>query len=177
MSAGEQLDGQVLYEQQKSRRAGDIVPYAPVIVAAHLRSAENMGACMRIGDAVGAKQVILINEADSVKAKRIRQVSRHSHKHIDWLICTRTEFLAEHIERLHPLIAVELTTTSTDIYETELPLECAMMIGNERDGIPEELLAVCDSAVHIPMYGVNGSMNVATALGISIYEWRRRNRD
>lgn len=177
MTAGEQLDGQDLYEQQKARRAGDIVPYAPTIIAAHLRSAENMGSCLRIADAVGSRRVIFISEPGGVKAARIRKVSRHSHKYIDWLMCSQAEFLAQHLGSIKPLYALELTSTSSDIYETELPLDFALMIGNERDGIPAALLDVCDGALHIPMYGVNGSMNVAAALAIAVYEWRRRHRD
>ena len=44
-----------------------------------------------------------------------------------------------------------------------------MVIGNEKDGVSEELLALCQTSIHIPMYGVNTSMNVAMATAIAVY--------
>ena len=41
--------------------------------------------------------------------------------------------------------------------------------GTERTGVRAPLLARCDAAVHLPMYGENTSMNVAVALGAAVY--------
>ena len=79
---------------------------------------------------------------------------------------------------LPPLVALEITTQSENIYTTtHLSENMGLVIGSERHGIPENVLAMCQAAVHLPMMGVNSSMNVAMALGIGLYEWHRRFRE
>jgi tRNA G18 (ribose-2'-O)-methylase SpoU len=43
------------------------------------------------------------------------------------------------------------------------------MLGNEVDGLSEELLAVADASIEIPMYGLKQSLNVSVAYGIVIF--------
>lgn len=72
------------------------------------------------------------------------------------------------------MIAVELTSRSIDLFKTTLPEECTLVVGNEEHGIPAAVLELCQQAVHIPMFGVNGSINVTHALAIARFEWRRQ---
>ena len=43
------------------------------------------------------------------------------------------------------------------------------MIGNEQRGVSEELLALTTQSIHLPMLGMNTSMNVTCAAGIAVY--------
>ena len=45
-----------------------------------------------------------------------------------------------------------------------------IVLGNEVDGVSEELIEMCDLHVEIPMRGIKQSLNVATAAGIIGYE-------
>jgi tRNA (guanosine-2'-O-)-methyltransferase len=47
-------------------------------------------------------------------------------------------------------------------------------IGNEDHGLSPAALAACDSVAFIPMMGRVGSLNVATAAAIALYEFRRQ---
>ena len=86
---------------------------------------------------------------------------------------THHEFLDSH-EKYQPLIAIEITSASDNLFETTLPDKCTLVVGNERQGIDEKILNVCHHAIHLPMFGNNGSMNVSHALAITLYEWRRQ---
>lgn len=174
LRAGEQLEGYVLYERQKQLRARQIPP-APVIVAVGLSVPENMGAVLRLADAAASARVIFVNDDPPWLAK-VRRTARSTDTHVKWQVLKRGEF-SERVETLPMLIALELTTTSTNLFRCNLPNECAFVIGNEQRGIPNEILALCEFALHIPMFGVNGSMNVTHALGIALYEWRRQHTD
>ncbi len=173
---GEQLDGKILYERQKQLRASQTpqVP-APSVVAAGLQTPENIGSVLRLADAAGSPRVIFVN--DDVPQLRHRMRSKRSARNsdalVEWEFWTPAQFL-EQSDTLPLLIALELTTTSISIFETELPNPCALIVGSERHGIPAPILARCQRAVHIPMYGVNGSMNVTHALAIALFEWRRQ---
>jgi RNA methyltransferase, TrmH family len=49
-----------------------------------------------------------------------------------------------------------------------------LIVGNESRGITEEVVALCDIAAKIPIYGRNESLNVSVATGIILYEIRKR---
>jgi tRNA G18 (ribose-2'-O)-methylase SpoU len=173
-SAGEQLDGKTLYKKQQHMR--DCFKYspAPIIIADDLHIPENIGSVLRLADAVGSQKVFFITEPNEQSLNRIRRTARSCDALVSWQFVTCDEFLIEHLPQIPKLIAIELTNTSTSIFETNLPTQCCLVIGNERHGVSKTLLEQCQQAVHIPMYGVNGSMNVTHALAISLFEWRRQ---
>lgn len=145
----------------------------PLIIAAGLQILENIGSVLRIADAAGSPRVLFVNADTPQERKRIQRTARNCDALIEWEFWTPAQFL-EQCAKLPPLIALELTDASTNIFETALPDPCALIIGSERRGIPAPLLAQCQRAIHIPMYGVNGSMNVTHALAIALFEWRRQ---
>ena len=58
--------------------------------------------------------------------------------------------------------------------EVELGDATVFVVGSERDGLPEEVLARCDAVATIPTPGPAESLNVAAAGAIALYEWSRR---
>lgn len=56
------------------------------------------------------------------------------------------------------------------VYEMDLKVPTALVLGSEEDGISEELLRRADSIAKIPMKGKIGSLNVSVAAGVAIYE-------
>ena len=76
----------------------------------------------------------------------------------------------------YTIISLEITTSSIDISEFSLKgiEKVCLILGSESTGVNQELLNASDFTVHIPMMGVNSSMNVATACAIVTYEIIRR---
>jgi len=58
--------------------------------------------------------------------------------------------------------------------EIELGPAVLFVLGAEREGLPEEVLAQCDQRATIPLAADVESLNVATAGAIALYELRRR---
>jgi RNA methyltransferase, TrmH family len=50
------------------------------------------------------------------------------------------------------------------------------VLGSEREGLPDEVVAACDERATIPLSPGAESLNVAIAGAIALYEWRRRRR-
>ena len=172
---GEQLEGHVLYARQKALRDAANSPSGPIIVAADLQVPENMGSVLRLADAAGSRRVIFVSDTASIQTynSRVHRTARNTESWIDIQVCDEPAFIRA-AATLRPLIALEITTHSKNLFEVALPENCTIMIGNERHGIPRQLLAECNDAIHVPMYGVNGSMNVTHALAIALFEWRRQ---
>lgn len=72
------------------------------------------------------------------------------------------------------LVALEQTDESVPMYEAELPKDMCLLIGNEGSGLPQSVLDISHMAVEIPQYGLVGSLNVATATAIALYEWGKQ---
>ncbi|MEQ8673103.1 MAG: TrmH family RNA methyltransferase [Aggregatilineales bacterium] len=167
--AGKQLESETLYERQKNLQNQVI---GPVVVGAGVTDARNIGKILRIADALNCREVIFV-DTPHADAHRIRKVSRTMSEKRPHRFISEDEFESE-ISRHKPLVAVEITSNSQDVFTCDLPQNATLVIGNERHGIPESILQQCEFAVHIPMFGINSSMNVATSLSIVLYEWYRR---
>ena len=72
------------------------------------------------------------------------------------------------------LVGLEQTTGSQSLYSFAFSRRTALVIGNERVGLPDEVLRLLDHVVEIPMYGLPHSLNVATATDMAIYEYCRQ---
>lgn len=58
--------------------------------------------------------------------------------------------------------------------DADLTLPVTLVLGAEREGLPDEVLADCDAVASIPMPGEAESLNVAAAGAIALYELARR---
>lgn len=72
------------------------------------------------------------------------------------------------------VVAIELTDTAEPLHEVEMPDDVALVIGHEDRGCTPATLSAADAVAFIPQLGKVGSLNVATATAIAIYEARRR---
>ena len=62
------------------------------------------------------------------------------------------------------------------VYKRELPEKSILIMGNEANGISEEIKGQVQNSISIPQYGENAeteSLNVATATAILLNEFRR----
>ena len=72
------------------------------------------------------------------------------------------------------LVGLEQTTHSVNMHQFRFPRETVLVIGHERHGIGDEVLAMLDHVVEIPVYGLPHSYNAATATCMALYEYCRR---
>ncbi len=68
------------------------------------------------------------------------------------------------------LVGLEQTTNSRNMHEYTFARRTALVIGNERLGLTEEVLEILDETVEIPVYGLPFSLNVATATSMALFE-------
>lgn len=170
--AGKSIDSQVLYETQKNQQ----FTAGPSVMACGIQVPENMAALFRICEAAGCKELLFYDSRQvDIQQQKIKRVARNSHTQVSFRQ-VETRELDALVEEYPRRIAVEITTTSSSLFDIQLPDNCLLVVGSERHGIPQEILDWCQSAIHLPMYGLLGSMNVSHALAITLYEWRRQQK-
>lgn len=129
----------------------------------------NVGTLIRTADAAGFDGVIISDKtADIYNAKTLRSM-QGSHFHLP---ISRGNLLAVVNEAQSvgiPVLATTLSTTSVS-YKTlpNLP-HFLLVMGNEGQGISENMAEQADYLVHIPMAGQAESLNVAVAGGIVMF--------
>lgn len=64
------------------------------------------------------------------------------------------------------IVCLEIHEKSTDVFDFEWPERVCIVVGHEIEGVPEDIQAMSDAVVHIPMHGQKQSLNVSVAAGI-----------
>jgi tRNA (guanosine-2'-O-)-methyltransferase len=72
------------------------------------------------------------------------------------------------------VVGIELATGARPLHEIDVPGDTCLVLGNEDHGLSSAALGACDVVAYLPLVGRVGSLNVATAAGIALYEVRRR---
>jgi tRNA (guanosine-2'-O-)-methyltransferase len=72
------------------------------------------------------------------------------------------------------VVAIELTDDARPLHESTTGAAVCLVVGNEDHGISAVALRACDDVAYLPQLGKVGSLNVAVAAAIAIYEARRQ---
>ena len=74
----------------------------------------------------------------------------------------------------YPLVALEQADRSESLHTFAFPRRAVLVVGNERHGLDDEILQICDHVVEIPVYGRPLAYNAATAACLAMYEYCRQ---
>ena len=143
---------------------------APIwFVAQAMRDPGNLGTLLRIGDAVGAGGVILVDDCvDPFSVETVR-ASMGALFTQDIAAARWDEFIAWLRSGPGQLIGTSLNTDA-DYQDPRYTAPTFLMIGNEARGLPAEYEAACDQLVKIPMMGRADSLNASVAGAVMAYE-------
>jgi tRNA G18 (ribose-2'-O)-methylase SpoU len=72
------------------------------------------------------------------------------------------------------LVGLEQTTDSQSLTTFAFNRRTVLVVGNERQGLEDEILRLLDAVVEIPVYGRPFAYNVATATAMALYEYCRQ---
>ncbi|MBO9575243.1 MAG: RNA methyltransferase [Sphingobium sp.] len=143
---------------------------APIwFVAQAMRDPGNLGTLLRIGDAVGAGGVILVDDCvDPFSVETVRAsmgaLFTQSIAAARW-----DEFLVWLRGGPGQLVGTSLNTDA-DYQQPQYAPPAFLLIGNEARGLPEDYEAACDLLVKIPMMGRADSLNASVAGAVMAYE-------
>jgi 23S rRNA (guanosine2251-2'-O)-methyltransferase len=91
---------------------------------------------------------------------------------VPWQYCKDLSSLLPKLKRdTYTIAALELTSTSQNIFTSKLPFPLALLVGHEREGVEESLLQQCDIHLELPMHSNDiHSLNVSNATSVALYE-------
>lgn len=134
----------------------------------------NLGACLRVADAMGVHAVIAPKDRAVGLNATVRKVASGAAETVPFIAVTN---LARTIRELKDAGVFVIGTTmdsESTLLNTKLDGPIALVLGAEGDGIRRLTAENCDALVTIPMFGSVESLNVSVASGICLYEVRRQ---
>lgn len=143
------------------------------VVLDRVRDPGNLGTVIRTADAVGAKGVILVGETTdpfSVETVRATMGSIFAvpvakagvEAFLAWRGSVSAKVVGTHLKGSVDYRTVDYSAGPV-----------VLVMGNEQQGLPDELAASCDALIRIPQAGRADSLNLAVATGVALYEIRR----
>lgn len=129
----------------------------------------NLGTIIRTADWFGLNTIICSLETADVYNSKVVQASMGSLSRVNVSYTSLKDFLGK--TRL-PIFGALLDGQS--IYETDFGKEGIILLGNEGNGIGEDLLQIINYPVTIPKFGKAESLNVAITASIFCSELRRK---
>jgi tRNA G18 (ribose-2'-O)-methylase SpoU len=147
--------------------------HKPIIAAWQIINPENIGNMIRLADNLGADEVFILGEDFQMRMSSIKKTAGLSFSNVKLTFIASEDFFSR-LDQEYEIVAVETSEISTNVFATELPQKIVFLLGNERNGLPDEILQKCDFQVHIPMTGKCKSMNVSHALSVVLFEWQRQ---
>jgi tRNA G18 (ribose-2'-O)-methylase SpoU len=143
-----------------------------LVICPEIANAENMGAMIRLCAGFGVDALILGERSCD---PFWRQSIRVSMGNIFRLPLVQSDDLRRDLRRLQSEWGVELSATVLDDRATSLATfsraaKLGILFGNEAQGLDEDIVAMCDRHITIPMKLGTDSLNVSIAAGIFLYE-------
>ncbi|MFK7948490.1 MAG: TrmH family RNA methyltransferase [Saprospiraceae bacterium] len=135
-----------------------------------MTDAKNVGAMFRIADAARLEKIYFFQSTVDFTHKKLTKVARSTNKYVDFEKINDFKKIQE-IVKEYEVIALDKTSESINYTDLQLKSnkKILLIIGAERFGVSPELLNIASTTIHLPMLGVNTSMNVSVATGIAVY--------
>lgn len=151
----------------------DKLPNPPVVAAWQIINPENVGNLIRLADNLGAEEVFILGGDFHLRMASIKKTAGLSFSNVRLFFISPEDFFAR-IDPEYQVVAIETSEDSANVFTRNLPEKVVFLLGNERNGLPDEILKRCEKKVHIPMTGKCKSMNVSHALAVVLFEWQRQ---
>ncbi len=166
------LSHQEIVERQETRQRQPPVPLT--VVLDNIRSLHNVGAMFRTADGVGVEKMFLCGVTGAPPQAQISKTALGAEERVPWEYRKKAlSAVREMKDRGYQIVILEQTEESL-AYQDFVPAgPVCLIVGNEKDGVSEDLLALADAAMEIPMAGIKNSLNVAVAFGVAAYSLSR----
>lgn len=147
-----------------------------LLVLEDLQDPGNLGTIMRTGEGAGLDGIILSKRSvDMYNPKTIRSTMGSIYR-VPFVYADQLGDVVEELAR-HSIITYAAHLKAEKVYD-QFPYQkgTAFLIGNEGNGLSEELVARAAEYIRIPMQGHVESLNAAIAASILMYEVYRQRR-
>lgn len=140
------------------------------LIAVNIRSAHNVGAFLRTADALGITKIWLTGYTPKGDHPDIAKTALGAEKSVAWEHIVDPIVCMEQLKKDGiRIIGLECGANGVLLNQYQPEYPCAIVVGNEVEGLSKLHLAACDDIVEIPQKGAKESLNVSVAAGIALW--------
>lgn len=153
------------------------IDYSQDIIVAldDIQDPGNLGTILRTVDSVGLTQILVSKgTADAYNPKVVRSTMGAIFR-VKIIECEDLKQTLKEIKKHKFKVVVSSLQTQNTIYDIGYNKK-VIIIGNEANGVEQEVQDMADEKVKIPMLGKTESLNASVATGIILYEYVRQKR-
>lgn len=145
-----------------------------VVVLDNVRSAQNVGSFFRTGDAFAVERVALCGITATPPSREIHKSSLGAEFSVAWQhFATTVECVQSLKNEGYTIVAIEQVEGAAmlDEFVLQTGAKYALVFGNEVEGVAQEVVDMCDSAIEIPQLGTKHSLNVSVSGGVVLWKF------
>jgi tRNA G18 (ribose-2'-O)-methylase SpoU len=147
-----------------------------IVLLAQVDNPTNVGAIVRSAAAFGFTGLVLDGESSDPYARRALRVAMGTTFQLDVARTTGvTDLFAGLRAAGFETYAMTPSADAVDLSEVRPVRRVALVLGSERDGLPDDWMALATHRVRIPMANGVDSLNVAAAAAVACYGLTMRN--
>ena len=141
-----------------------------VFVLDNVRSLSNVGAVFRSADAFRVGELFLCGITACPPHREIHKTALGADETVPWRYFNTTVEACNELKRMgYKIYAVEQAENSIMLQDFKAEPNSAFVLGNEVEGVADEVLPLCDGAIEIPQEGTKHSLNVSVCSGIFMW--------
>lgn len=135
----------------------------------------NVGSIARTAAAYRVDHLYLGGGATSPGHTKAGKTALGTDRYLSWTIFSRSPDAADAArEDGYSVVGLELADGAVPLHLLDAGSDVCLAVGHEDHGLSPATLAACDAVAFLPQMGRVGSLNVATATAIGLYELRRK---
>jgi 23S rRNA (guanosine2251-2'-O)-methyltransferase len=152
----------------------DLAEPAFLLVLDGVQDPHNLGACLRVADAMGVQALIAPKDrATGMNATAVK-VASGAAESVPFIAVTNLARALRELKDKDIRVVGTAGAESAVLFDSTLSGPLALVMGAEGEGLRRLTRETCDELVSIPMLGQVESLNVSVAAGICLYEARRQ---
>ncbi len=151
-----------------------------VVVLENIRSAYNVGSVFRTSDAFLLESIYICGYTAHPPHKEIKKTALGAEETVQWKYFKKTREAVEHLRKgNYRIYSVEQTMNSHPLQQIKFKKneKLAVIFGNEVTGVEQSTIELTDGCIEIPQLGMKHSLNIATAVGVVLWEFVRTRID
>ncbi|MDO4941290.1 MAG: RNA methyltransferase [Lachnospiraceae bacterium] len=144
-----------------------------LLILENLQDPGNLGTILRTGEGAGITGIIMSRDTVDIYNPKVIRSTMGSIYRVPFVY---VEDLKDVMFKLreHQITSYAAHLKGENVYESDFRKSCAFLIGNEGNGLTDEISSMAEQYIKIPMCGQLESLNAAVAASVLMYETRRQ---
>jgi len=147
-----------------------------ILILDQIQDPHNLGAIIRSAEISGVHCIVLPEKGSAGLNATVAKTSAGALFHLPFFSAPHLPEILQLLQAQDVTIAALLPRAQQTIFETDLNVPLALLVGNEGSGVRKNLLAFCTLTMAIPQVGKVASLNASVSAAVVLFEIMRQKK-